>query len=75
MTTFPRLVSPLTQRRKGVPGFFQRIFSLIVSHEGIHDVQQIGLNKYAYADHILRGLGIDFLKDAARRQRRDRAHA
>jgi hypothetical protein len=35
----------------------------MASHEGIDDVQQIDLNKYAYAAHITRGLGVDFLKD------------
>jgi|GraSoiStandDraft_16_1057320.scaffolds.fasta_scaffold6559013_1 hypothetical protein len=67
MTTFHRLVSLFTQGRKGA-GFFQRIFSLIASYEGIDDVQQIGLNKYAYADPIVRGLGVDFLKDVTRQQ-------
>ena len=42
---------------------------MIASHEGIDDVQQIGLNKYAYADHIARGLGVDFLKDVTRQQK------
>jgi len=41
---------------------------LIASYEGIDDVQQIGLNKYAYADPIVRGLGVDFLKDVTRQQ-------
>jgi hypothetical protein len=26
-------------------------------------------NKYAYADHIARGLGVDFLKDVTRQQK------
>jgi hypothetical protein len=68
MTTFHRLVSPFTQDRKAVPGFSKKSFSLMASHEGIDDVQQIGLNKYAYAAHIVRGRGLDFLKDVTRQQ-------
>jgi len=61
MTTFHRLVSLFTQGRKGA-GFFQRIFSLIASYEGIDDVQQIALIN-TLERTILHGLGVGFLKD------------
>jgi hypothetical protein len=69
MTTFHRLVSLFTQGRKAVPGFSKESFSLIASYEGIDNVQQIGLNKYAYADPIVHGLGVGFLKDVTPQQK------